>query len=98
MMHRSVVMRSAPGLRKAEPCGGRRLDWREEEDGAISADGQIMGCYLHGLFDERAACVGLLSWAGLKDAERIDYIALREQEIERLADAVETNIEIAHFL
>lgn len=63
-------------------------------DGAMSEDGQVMGCYLHGLFDEAAACQALLHWAGLKDPEKLDYLALREAEIERLADSVEVNIRI----
>ncbi|WP_122875563.1 cobyric acid synthase, partial [Pseudomonas viridiflava] len=33
-------------------------------DGAQSADGQILGTYLHGLFESPAACSALLRWAG----------------------------------
>src|SRR6185437_16613624 len=32
-------------------------------DGARSADGQIMATYLHGLFEDTAACTALLRWA-----------------------------------
>ncbi|MEQ6292503.1 cobyric acid synthase [Vogesella sp. GCM10023246] len=56
-------------------------------DGAISSDGQVMGSYLHGLFDHPAAGAALLQWAGLDNADSVDLAALREASIERLADA-----------
>jgi adenosylcobyric acid synthase len=62
-------------------------------DGAISADGQILGSYLHGLFDMPAACAALLRWAGLNEAGAHDYSALREATLERLADAVEQHLD-----
>jgi adenosylcobyric acid synthase len=63
-------------------------------DGALSADGQILGTYLHGLFDESAACQAILAWAGLEAPEAIDYIGLREQQIDRLADALEGHLDL----
>ncbi|SFR89241.1 adenosylcobyric acid synthase (glutamine-hydrolysing) [Dyella sp. OK004] len=62
-------------------------------DGALSADGQVLGTYLHGLFDEPAALQALLHWAGLRDAAAVDMRALREASIERLADAVEAHLD-----
>jgi len=67
-------------------------------DGAISEDNNIIGTYLHGLFDEQFACNELLNWAGLKQAEAIDYSALKENEIDRLADAMEKHIDIDAIL
>lgn len=69
-----------------------------KEDGAISEDNQIMGCYLHGLFDESEACTALLKWAGLEDVETVDYQGLREREIDRLADMIEMNMDIELFI
>ncbi len=66
-------------------------------DGAISADGQILGTYLHGLFDHPAACAALLAWAGLAAPLSHDYRALREQHIDRLADAVEQHLNFEHL-
>lgn len=63
-------------------------------DGVISDDGQIMGTYLHGLFDKESALHGLLNWAGLKNIQDIDYEDLREQDLNRLADEIEKNIDI----
>ncbi len=62
-------------------------------DGAISNDNQILGTYVHGLFESPRACSTLLAWGGLTDAQTIDYTALREAAIERLADAVEAHLD-----
>lgn len=63
-------------------------------DGAVSEDGQILGSYLHGLFDHSEAFEALLRWAGLEAVERIDYRARQEKEIERLADALEAHLSL----
>ena len=62
-------------------------------DGALSADGQIIGTYVHGLFESPAACSALLRWAGLRNVQSVDYHALRERDIERLADLVENHLD-----
>ena len=67
-------------------------------DGALSDDGQILGTYLHGLFEAPAACDALLRWAGLADAATPDYRAQRERDIERLADAVEEHLDMAGIM
>jgi adenosylcobyric acid synthase len=67
-------------------------------DGARSADDQVRGTYVHGVFDEAEACVALLAWAGLADARPVDYLARRERDIERLADAVEAHVDVAALL
>ena len=56
-------------------------------EGAVSADGQILGSYLHGMFDTPAACAALLRWAGLASEHTVDTGALREASLERIADA-----------
>jgi adenosylcobyric acid synthase len=62
-------------------------------EGAVSADGQIMGTYCHGLFDHPEACSALLAWAGLDCAFQVDLDARREADLERLADAVEDALD-----
>lgn len=64
-----------------------------KNDGAISTDNQVIGTYLHGLFDEAAARDALLHWAGLNNIAAFDYHAKREADIERLADCVEQHID-----
>jgi adenosylcobyric acid synthase len=65
----------------------------ERSDGAISADNQVLGTYLHGVFDHPAACDALLAWAGLAAPATPDYRALREAHLDRLADAVEEHLD-----
>lgn len=69
-----------------------QLDGRN--DGAISEDGQVVGTYLHGLFESRPACDVLLRWAGLSRPETIDYHARREADIDRLADMLEQHLNM----
>jgi adenosylcobyric acid synthase len=64
------------------------------DDGALSADGQVLGTYLHGLFEMPEACAALLSWAGLERPVPLDYPALREANLDRLADAVEEHLDL----
>lgn len=58
-------------------------------DGALSADGQVLGTYCHGLFDRPEALAALLAWAGAGNVAPVDLAARREADIDRLADAVE---------
>ena len=74
------VSRGAALLRPAFEVDGR-------PEGALSIDGQIMGSYLHGMFDTPAAASALLRWAGLRSATTVDTAALREQSLERIAEA-----------
>ena len=67
-------------------------------DGVISEDQQIIGSYLHGLFEEPAACQALLSWAGLKQVEAINYHALREAGIDRIADSLEQCVDVEELI
>ena len=64
------------------------------DDGALSADGRVLGTYLHGLFESGPACEALLRWTGLDDAAVPDYAALREAGIDRLADAAEAHLDL----
>ncbi len=70
------------------------IDFGDRHDGARSADGQILGSYLHGLFDTPAALATLLGWAGLDDPTPFNFAALRVQQIDRLADAVQTHLDM----
>lgn len=73
-----------------------RLD--DRDDGAISDDGRIIGTYVHGLLENRELMDALLRWAGHRRPAGIDYHALREAALERLADAMETSMDVARIL
>ncbi len=80
-----IHMGESEGAAMARPAF--RIDGRTE--GAISGDGQVLGTYLHGLFDNPRACTALLDWAGLHGAQEIDSAALRNASLDRIADAAE---------
>ncbi|HEY8118468.1 MAG TPA: cobyric acid synthase [Methylophilaceae bacterium] len=62
-------------------------------EGAISDDGQIAGTYLHGLFDHPDSINAWLNWAGMALVNKdFDYQALRESELDRLADCIEQHL------
>jgi adenosylcobyric acid synthase len=65
-----------------------------KHDGALSADGKILGSYIHGLFDGQQARDALLAWAGLSNAAPFDYPLKQEQDINRLADIIEQELNI----
>ncbi len=67
----------------------------QEVDGVMSDDGQIFGTYLHGVFEQPDACTAILKWAGLQEASRIDYHLLREEGINRMADAIEESLDMS---
>ncbi len=63
-------------------------------DGALSEDGQVLVTYVHGIFEAPGACSALLAWAGVDMPDRIDYRALRERSIDRLADCVAGSVDL----
>ncbi|TFB23506.1 cobyric acid synthase [Lelliottia nimipressuralis] len=68
-------------------------------DGAISADGQVIGTYLHGLFDNdaftRAMVDGLRQRKGLAPLDVVlDYAAWKAQQFDILASAMREHIDI----
>lgn len=72
----------------------------DKRDGAVSADGLVMGSYLHGLFDSgaftRALLDGLRRCKGLApfDGDAPDYAAWKSQQFDRLASAMREHIDI----
>ncbi|WP_305910070.1 cobyric acid synthase [Methylomarinum sp. Ch1-1] len=60
-----------------------------QDEGARSADDQVIGAYLHGLFDLPEACDSILTWAGCRQRNAVDLKSLREQGINQITDALE---------
>lgn len=87
------------GVSRGEALDRPFADLNGRMDGALSADGQVVGTYLHGLFDHPAAAAAVLAWAGLDEkAAAPDMGVLREVAIERLADAVEAHLDTGRLL
>ncbi|MDX1590303.1 MAG: cobyric acid synthase [Oleiphilaceae bacterium] len=65
-------------------------------DGAISDDGQVMGTYCHGIFDNADACHALLTELGLSGQQQaVDYQQHRLNQLDRLADSIEQHLDTA---
>lgn len=78
------------------PALGRPLfQMQARHDGAISEDGQVLGGYLHGLFDSAPACDALLRRLGLTHhAGAVDYPTHRLAQLDRLADLIEECLDV----
>ncbi|MHA2779497.1 hypothetical protein ACXZ7L_23205, partial [Vibrio campbellii] len=60
-----------------------------EAEGAISECGQIMGTYLHGFFDQADVLSLVSEWVNGTQIKQQDFEQLKEQGINRIADAIE---------
>ena len=85
------------GLTQGEALKHPMLVLEGRDDGAMSEDGQVMGCYLHGLFDVPDSCNAILEWAGLKSQRSVDYAVHREQQLDRLADMLEEHLDMTRL-
>jgi len=62
-------------------------------EGAVTPDGQVLGTYLHGVFDHPHACAALLRWAGAHSAHVVDPAQLRQASLDRIADSAQGLLE-----
>lgn len=90
-LNRPVVQLDTDGKNRDGQNTSRR-------DGAISGDGQVMGTYLHGLFEHPESCFALLKWAGLEAPELLDQAAIREEQLDRLAVTLEEHLDCKTLL
>lgn len=68
-----------------------------QPDGAVSADGRVMGCYVHGLFAAdgfRRDFLGRLGYGG----GALDYEAEVDATLDAWAAHLETHLDIARLL
>lgn len=74
--------------------------WDEEHKpcGWQNSDKNMLVSYWHGLFQSPSALNALLKWAGLDTQVNIDFEHIREQEINRLADAIEARLPVNKLL
>ncbi len=84
-------MTTGPGL--ARPM----LALAGRPDGAVSADGRVAGCYLHGLFASDSFRRAFLARLGATGGT-IDYDAMIERVLDGLADHLEQHLDLDALL
>ncbi|NOR51997.1 MAG: cobyric acid synthase [Gammaproteobacteria bacterium] len=87
------------GISSGPAMNSPAIKFKDGFDGAISEDRQILGSYLHGLFDHTDAAQALLKWAGLKETDEsheipFNYNLLKESELDRLAETFAKHLDI----
>jgi len=77
------------GRSQGDDCARPFLMLDSRPDGAISADGRVMGCYLHGLFASDSFRSALL--AGLRQGRQSDLAY--ESQVDRVLDELARHLE-----
>jgi len=81
-----------PGARRPMLRLGNRLD------GAVSADGRVMGCHVHGIFSSDGFRRAFLERLGGKAAAALAFEARVDSALEALADHCEAHLDVTRLL
>jgi adenosylcobyric acid synthase len=90
------MLRLTPVGRGAGRGGERGGDARD--DGAVSADGRVAGCYLHGLFASNPYRAALLARLGASGPSPLDYSGRIEESLDAIACRLEEHLDIDALL
>lgn len=63
-------------------------------DGAISDDNQVLGTYLHGIFDSPDGLSVIGHWMGIEQLTKVDHRLNQQRAIDRIADAIEQHLDL----
>lgn len=80
------------GITEGADCARPSVRIGNRPDGAMSADGRVMGTYLHGIFSNDAYRRGLLSTFGI-EGQRTSYREGVDQALNDLADELESLLD-----
>ena len=86
------------GRTEGADCDRPLLDMSHGPDGAISPDGRVMGCYLHGLFADDDFRAAFLSEFHLRTGNALHYDGEVQAALDQLADHLETHLDIDAIL
>ena len=70
------------------------LNLNGRTDGAVSADGKVMGCYLHGLFASDAFRAAFLELLGGRATTGLAYERRIDSTLDMLAEHLEANLDL----
>ncbi len=74
------------------------LELAGKPEGAVSADGRVMGCYLHGLFSADGFRHAFLSRLKERQSSGLAYEAEVERTLDHLAEHLETHLDLDALL
>jgi len=74
------------------------LDLSGRPDGAVSADGRVMGCYLHGLFSSDGFRAAYLERLGGRAASGLAFERRIESTLDALAEHLESSLDLDAIL
>ena len=74
------------------------LELAGKPEGAVSADGRVMGCYLHGIFAADGFRHAFLSRLKERQSSGLAYEAEVERVLDRLAEHLETHLDLDALL
>jgi adenosylcobyric acid synthase len=60
----------------------------------MDANGQVAGCYLHGIFDQEQAIQAIVNWCGFHIEQHVDLHVQQEQAIDKLADVCQQYLDL----
>ena len=82
------------GVTAGAGCARPMLDLNGRPDGASSADGRVMGCYVHGLFAADAFRHAFLNRLRQRESSGLAYEKLVDDLLDRLADHLAAHIDL----
>ncbi|MGI9349988.1 MAG: cobyric acid synthase [Rhizobiaceae bacterium] len=86
------------GYTDGPDCARAMVNFDGRFDGAISKQGNVRGCYLHGLFNSDDYRKRLLREQGFAADEGMSYAASVESALDELAEAMEAYLDIDELL
>lgn len=85
------------GLSEGPDCARPMIRSDNGPDGAVSADGRVRGCYLHGLFGADAYRAAVLARIGVSGGG-FNYLASVEDALDELAEHIEKHLDVDGLL
>ena len=82
------------GLTSGPSRSSPMLDLNGRSDGAVSPDGKVMGCYLHGLFASDAFRAAFLERLGVRTTSGLAYERQIDSTLDALAGHLESSLDL----